>query len=1184
MNYRRWESFSEIVVAVGVAGGAILAAVIAPVYGVVATVVVAAAGLARYFLGKAADRKQEHESSATTMQSVGRAKAVIPLAMPVGAGVHGEIDDAWRYVGLGQPQVTVDLLQKLRKRSWDRLSPREQYRVLANIGNAKLSQQDYSGAARFYLKSVRYQPTDADARALEALAFHLLHKVDKAYSLAVALCAEEPELGRGHMIRIRNAPADLALGDLEDSVPIAIRSHPEVALALHDRAVEHGLLQEAERIARDLPEEDHEWAPLTLALAGTILQQETGKLRIGREGPIVSDPTRLSEAADMLTRAIEKVPAGDPEDLSFAALLNRGTARRLLGHTDLAADDFRKAFDLRPSDSRAVIALARSAYPDKDDVDEAVSILDRYLSENSSIEVELLLAECLWHREDNGDLDRAARVLEQLLPRLSELDQEDQRAEAVAILVDVYTRHDEGDRALSVVENLKQECLEPATKAAIQGELLRKLGRTKEANNQAFAALKELGESSEWSLVVHVALLFERLGLFKEAFGLWSRIVEPGFVSAEANHLLTCARKCGEDKFVMKFCRELRAAGHYDHRSISHEIETLTSYGEFSAARDALLDYLAEKPEDKIARLNLTVLALQHEWFDLIEKDAVNLPTVEELESAFVGAVVSDVLRAGPDPIQAVDYAYDLYRRFSDQSPAHRALIVAVFAPGAAGLHIDKPHEVARGTAVCYREKDSNEKRWLVVEDAEGPSLTRQEYDESHALVQALLGGTVGSEFPLSEGGIRDVTGVILEILDKRIFRANELAERWKERFPDEPGFEAVPLSLSESPSLDDLAEITEAMKRLSEQGVRVENAYRDGRLPIAVVAEINGKSVFESVEFLAGRRDLPVRCCEPDRDSRTKAIASLTASEGVVLEPSAVTTLWLLDPVIPLARLPFSCVLTESALQELRSLARGDLPGHGATGYLAYEGGRLRFQEIDPEQRELRRQKIRDFSDRLEAHCEVVGGSDLASVNATVREQLTRCVPGSSAEAAAAASCRGLVLWTDDHLLHELVKEDLPSHRIWSQAVFIWAREEGLLDTKHMSRITARLLRLGYFFSTSDPVTVLDTCEEALWRPEDPDLSAVLADFGSQSWDLDSAVSMTTGALTRIWKEAPSVEHAQAITASLLAHLSDRPDSRDIVRALLPMVPGLLGLAVLRSDPLQRILRTYVNRGVALL
>lgn len=1113
------------------------------------------------------------------------AGAVVDLRHAPATDYDQEIDEAFDFVGQGKPEVTIELLGRLRRRRWDQLSARQKYRVLANIGNAWLARQDSDRAAQAYLEAATYEPSDEHARAYEALAYLLVEDRERAFELADALCQDHPTLSRGHMIRIRCSPPDASLSELVESVPVAVCGEPEVVLALHDRALAAGWATEAERIVREYARKDHDWAPLTLALARTVLQQELEAIHIGLDGPILSDAARVSEAADLLTKGLDQIPESDPEHLRLEVYLNRGTCLRLLGEVDRARADFREAERLAPDDERVAIAIARSAYPGSGNLDEAIGILNEYLEQNESQLCGMLLAELLWRREEPDDLERASRILEPLVPSLPEVE-EDHRADFVELLANLYIRLGRSDEASDLVEGLGEELL-PATRHAIQANVFRQLGRREEALATASLAREELNDSSDWHEVRRVALLLEQLDRYSDAFPLWRRVASPDLVSTETHHLLHCARQAGEHGFVMEYCRELRSRGHYDKRSVSHEIETLLQYDEYREAKEAFLEYLGANPKDKLVRLHLSTLALQQGWDDLVQNDPSELPTLEEVRSAQVGAEVVNVLRLGPDPTLAVDFAYGLWRKFPDSAAAHAALQLSVLLPGESGLSI--PSELSRvepGTAVRWIDCDTAESNWVVIEDAEDASMARGEYRSEHKVVQAMLNKEVGDEFSLSEIGFRDRRGRIEEIRDKRIFRAQEAMNQWTQRFPDRPFVEAVPFRVREdSPaSHDDFHEVIEIMRRHSEQRERIEESYRESRVPIAAFAHLMGKPVFETVGYLAAKAELPVRACRGSSRDFDEVKLVLDDATAVVLEPSALATLALLEDTSIIDEMPFRCYVTEGTLQELSGDLLLDAPMGRTQGYMGYRDGRLYLSEVREEDVLEEREQREKLIDLLEAKCEVVGGRDLAQLQVDKRRLLLDHLARSSVESVAAASSRGVPIWTDDHLLFVLLNEDLPSSHVWTQSVLLWAQSLGIVSGDRHSRAVARLLRYGYTFTSMSPETVLDTCKATAWRTDDEELSAVLAEFGNRDWESAAAVRVTFRTVQEVWRQAELEEQARAVTTRIVAALARRGDGLAIINLLYKNVDQIMGLNVIRAEALKELLQGYLKTGSAIL
>lgn len=104
----------------------------------------------------------------------------------------------------------------------------------------------------------------------------------------------------------------------------------------------------------------------------------------------------------------------------------------------------------------------------------------------------------------------------------------------------------------------------------------------------------------------------------------------------------------------------------------------------------------------------------------------------------------------------------------------------------------------------------------------------------------------------------------------------------------------------------------------------------------------------------------------------------------------------------------------------------------------------------------------------------------------------------------------------------------------------------------------------------------VLEACEAADFRPEHPDLGAVLSDFSSLDWDYGTAREMVAETIGRVWRDAPTELQAEAVTTHLLAQLANRPDHLSIVESLIQDVESLLGLALTRAESLRRTLHTF--------
>jgi hypothetical protein len=106
--------------------------------------------------------------------------------------LHGEIDGYRDMIKAGRPRTALDLLDKLRLRCWEKASSRVRFRVLTNIGAAKLQLGDDAEAAFDFLVAIQYDPTNRIGMANVALAYIITERDKEALKAAEAALVQDP--------------------------------------------------------------------------------------------------------------------------------------------------------------------------------------------------------------------------------------------------------------------------------------------------------------------------------------------------------------------------------------------------------------------------------------------------------------------------------------------------------------------------------------------------------------------------------------------------------------------------------------------------------------------------------------------------------------------------------------------------------------------------------------------------------------------------------------------------------------------------------------------------------------------------------------------------------------------------------------------------------------------------------
>ncbi len=1019
---------------------------------------------------------------------------------------------------------------------------------MANRGNAFYALGEYEKAAKDYLAAHSCDPEDDGARAIEALAYMFTEEHDKAHELSTALCNERPQVSKAHAIRIRTSPKSMSHLDLADSVPKVLREDPEILMALVHRAQSEGALDHAERYGRRACQSSPDWAEAELSLSATLLQ--VVMLRLGY--PIAPDSTpslpedcsaEVAEAREILTKLIERL--GDGSNGSRAtAHFNRAASLGLLGDWPGRLTDLHDAQRIDPSADFA-FALGHSLDANGDPT-SAIRVMQDQCLRAGSRRLRLFLAMSLRDRDDPGDRQAAVEVLRE--DRSSEEDTAySSRADLLQFLTSLLHQSEGFDAANNYVDTLPEtgNC-SSALQSLLRAELLLKQGERDRAKKIALEqyALREGAASSEARLL---ARILQRLGEPALALSLWERLAQPpGAFTPDVFELLQCARQAGRDAVVLERCAALREKGFWSKELASFQIDTLLKYDEHAEAIPLLVEYVERVPADLHARLNLSILGIKLDRLDLVDTEPTSYPSASEVDPKLGRAVVG-VLATGPHTQAALDYAYEFVRRHPDRPDAHQALI-ALSLPGLGKrTPLKQPVVVAPGVAVEIQPEGGRPKRWIVIEDAQDPppSASRQEFAATSKLGLAFIGKRVGEkgDLPLS---FSTIPATVERMTTKYDYRAQQSLSSFETRFPEvsfvtrvsAPKPTSTPMSIREVLG----EELVELLSRSERHREETKELYTSYAVPIAAVAGLVGKNYLETHGLLLGSPDVELRCFEGQAEELGTAITLTRITDVIVVDESALATLFFLEQWSMLASVPAKCLIPEAFLGNLRSWLERNPANGGEKLTLGTTKGEPEVSRVTAEVVRQQREAVETYLSFLSASFETFGGGALADASTADRRWLDEFSPGT-AHALALAAKRGLPLWTDDFCVARLAPE---TDRTWTHAVAFALRQAGSLEQNEVDEISVRLNQWGYRFVGMCPSAVARALELADWDMEQEPAASALAHF-SLSMDPQVLLGFLCGVLRIVWASARD-ELRVPITIRILEHAARQPNSRRVL------------------------------------
>jgi hypothetical protein len=342
------------------------------------------------------------------------------------------------------------------------------------------------------------------------------------------------------------------------------------------------------------------------------------------------------------------------------------------------------------------------------------------------------------------------------------------------------------------------------------------------------------------------------------------------------------------------------------------------------------------------------------------------------------------------------------------------------------------------------------------------------------------------------------------------------------------------------------------------------------------------GRDAFEAMDFLTGRPDLGVRCCNGDEAEREEAIRGLDGDVTVVLDLTAVFTVWRLDLTRLLAqqgRIRFA--LSQTTFDELRDIAEEfDTPR--SRHHMHADGqGRYVWAELPEEQQRRLYESLQGLVTLVRDRCAVLPCRELADLEPEFRTRLTVLFGRDGAESICLAGRPGHVLWTDDMTAAAMARERPGvTNRAWTQVVLHSALSAGTIDQAAFEEASARLIGLGYSFTFCSPPIMVRAGLMAGWDCEAWPFCRVLDSLRLENVRPADRMALAAAFIVELFREVASPFTREAVVRAILTRFADR-QAATVLRGLLSRFFGLDATGAVLA---QQMITDWLTRPMLLL
>lgn len=1060
------------------------------------------------------------------------------LAAPGEAEAHGSLNVCRRLLQDHNYSEALKYLEELRRTDWDTTTDAVRFRIATNLGAAHAGLGDYPQAGHWYLEAFRFDSTGDKSLANRALGLLLLERVPEALTAAeegLKRHPVSPQTWKAYLNVLTRSSPEAPLPE----VPPDLAADPDVLLLRADLLAQREEWRAAEALLRQaiaLPSFD----PIAkVRLADAILIQVTGGRIFGGVPYSVPEMERLTEALTFLDEAWRSLKPVDRR-LSLQIVQNACAMRAALGQFPEAERLLDEALALVPDAPELLARKIRFATL-RGDAATARRALDQ-LSPNTVEEYPLLTACTLRAAKDSF---AAAAVLEEYLHKAPDPERypaadREFAHEAACLFADLVVEADLPHAEHRFDALPQPDPLASARATAIFARALYEAHQPEAARRYLEKAQPHLAGSPDARDRLMLADAFAYFDQHQAAVALYEKDIAVGTDTPSLREYIRCLLELDQRRrltdLLASLPESLLRIAHYQWVAAAIFLRV----GLFPDARAALERCWTLEPTHLNARLLWAQLCLRladpnpaRAWLDTVSIREPHL-ALEPLQQ------IGRLRHALGQPDFATAAFYEALRRFPHDPQAHLGFhSCMLFTQGPTVP--TTVSTVAPDTAVQLRD-NSGRHFTYVLEDRPQEALTGDhEITLGSSLGQRLLGRKVGETVPGHTSPLAQHEMTLTAIQHKYVHALHESMNAFNTRFPDEQGLVGVTLPVSDNPA-ERLAPVLEAVKGRGEQAREVQTLYDNGNLPIAVLATLTGRSLFDTWRGLTGRPKAPIRACRGTHPELKQALQHLQQQppRQLLLEPLALRELHLLNALTAVqACAPLYVV--QSTVEELHHQIQ-ELEQH-PEGYLSmYEhAGEYFGHTVTVKDMARQRDRLQSLLEWVRTHCDIVAAVPHEDPPLEIAALASARLGAAVYDTVLAAQGGQYLLVCDDFYLRELARLQFAVDGVWIQPLLMHATERHHLPGEDYHRAVTQLALWCHDFTGVNAEQLLFVAQRAHWDVT-PDFEALVATLPLSRSEFSAHIRVCFNFLQALWKtgrrkrrRGPRKAQARKLTHALL-------------------------------------------------
>lgn len=982
---------------------------------------------------------------------------------------NDQIDGILKFRDSNQQRVALRLFEQLKDKNWDKFSPKEKWRLLANMGICYLELFENEEASKNFIASEAYQPENIRAITYAALGYVLAKDKTQAQLFIDKALGLDPANPDAYSTIILLNKTVGNFNDLLQRIPEAIQQNSQVAFALSTAARDVNNFHEAIKWANVAVENSStNQIDLKSNLASLILESIHDPFTIASGQ---SNQETLNKARYVIHLYDESWAAIKDSDLKYSRgwwLLNRGAAKRIIGDLEGCYQDILEACNYSPTFHnlyQLIMISIEKGYLNKGL--EIVEKLKHSANDEQTHDLSLLKAEIM---AVNNKIPLAIGIVKELLKQ--DIDSKIEM-NAKEFLLKMYVNIKQMSEADELINSMIAKYPSLLMPYIFKARLKRGKTDSGLAVEDLLEAYQNITEKSLSEDIRQLAMEFKNEKDYPKALELMEKITDVTVLSPMSEDLLRLYYDAGETKKLLMLCNRLIDTYGPNYILAEHQTVTYLHLNDIPNAIKSCVDYLEIYPDDQRAIVRLLLIFYKVNDWDNVKKYLTRIHTLDLQLPYDIQYKIALLFFLTGEKDKCYNFAYETRKKYYDQQHAHELFVGLLMGIGSVIEHPTDPTIVGVGAAVSIKIEDKLST--YVICEKQVKSFLTTEISEIDPIALKVIGKQI-DDIVYFDNAYKDRCYTITSILHRYNFAYLESLKLLEERFIVDNSFRKFTVGQTGNAE-EDLKPLFDQLNKVVERDQYMESFMGTGFVTIgslATLKNLNPIKVWSNllnfkssgIKITNGLTELKIGC------------KCLEDNQGILFDVVSLFTISQLDILDLIASLPNNKAVSQSSINLINELLREtEFSIHGSSSLIPFEGTFI-LQELSQDDMLNRKNKLQSLHDWIVQECEVLPCNETANMLLQEKQDLNDLIGESFADSLLTAKEKKYLIYSEEWNVRALGHTEYEIDGIYTFALLAYLKSKKVIDQERYVELVVSLIALNYKSIPADSNVIVSAFE----------------------------------------------------------------------------------------------------------